>query len=68
MSFSSEGVLFLVWKLTGASEDNDNQFSLVGLSRSPLVPHLGVNFVLPWFLVTPYWRGCNGIFSSNQKL
>ena len=29
------------------SEDNDDQFSLVGSSRNPLVPHLGVNFVLP---------------------
>ena len=46
-SFSSEGILFLVWKPSGISEDNDDQFSLVGSSRSPLVPHLGVNFVLP---------------------
>ena len=34
--------MFLVWKLRGISEDNDDQFSLVGSSRSPLVPHLGL--------------------------
>ena len=39
-----EGMLFLVWKLSGISEDNDNQFTLVGSSRSPLVPYLVVNF------------------------
>ena len=38
---------FLVWKSSGISEDNDDWFSLVGSSRSPLVLHLGVNFVLP---------------------
>ena len=37
---SSEGVLFPVWKPSGISEDNDDWFSLVGLSRSPLFPHL----------------------------
>ena len=44
---SSEGILFPVRKLSGISEDNDELFSLVGLSRNPLVPHLGVNFVFP---------------------
>ena len=43
-------------------------FSLVGSSRSPPVPQLGVNFVLPQFLVPSYWRGCSGFLSSNQKL
>ena len=38
---------FSVWKLSGISEDKDNWFSLVGSSRSPLAPYLGVNFVLP---------------------
>ena len=46
-SFSPEGVLFLVWKLSGILEENDDQFSLVGSSRSPLVPHLDVKFALP---------------------
>ena len=36
--------MFLVRKLSGILEDNDDQFSLVVSSRSPLVPHLGVNF------------------------
>jgi len=31
----------------GNWEDSDDRFSLVGSSRSPLVPHLGVSFVLP---------------------
>ena len=42
-----ERILFLVRKPSGISEDNDDQFSLVGSPRNPLVPHLGVNFVLP---------------------
>ena len=50
------------------SQDNDNQSSSVSSSRSPLVPHLGINFVLPYCLVPFYWRGCNVFFSSNQKL
>ena len=44
---SFERVLFPVRKPSGISEDNDDWFSLVGLSRNPLVPHLGVNFVFP---------------------
>ena len=47
LSLSFEGILFPVGKPSGISEDNDGQFSLVGSSKSPLVPHLGVNFVLP---------------------
>ena len=43
---SFEGILFLVRKPSGISEDNDDRFSFVGSSRNSLVPHLGVNFVL----------------------
>ena len=46
-SLSFERVLFPVRKPSGISEDNDDRFSLVGSSRNPLVPHLGVNFVFP---------------------
>ena len=46
-SLSFEGILFLVRKPSGISEDNDDWFSLVGSSRNPLIPHLGVNFVFP---------------------
>ena len=53
-SLSSEGILFPVRKSSGISEDNDDRFSLVGSSRNPLVPHLGVNFVFPWLLVPLY--------------
>ena len=42
---SFEGILFLVRKPSGISEDSDDRFSLVGSSRNPLVPNLGVNFV-----------------------
>ena len=45
-SLSFEGILFLVRKPSGISEDNDDRFSFVGSSRNSLVPHLGVNFVL----------------------
>ena len=41
------GILFPVRKPSGISEDNDDRFNLVGSSRNPLVPHLGVNFVFP---------------------
>ena len=46
-SLSFERILFPVRKPSGISEDNDDRFSLVGSSRNPLVPHLGVNFVFP---------------------
>ena len=42
-----KGYFFPVRKPNGISENKDNQFSLVGLSWNSLVPHLGVNFVLP---------------------
>ena len=44
---SQASLLFPVWKPSGILEDNEDQFSLVGLHKSPLVPNLGVNFVLP---------------------
>ena len=47
LSLSSEGILFPVGEASGISEDNDDWFSLVDSSGSPLVPHLVVNFVLP---------------------
>ena len=46
-SLSSEGILFSVRKPSGISEDNGDWFSLVGSSKNPLIPHVGVNFVLP---------------------
>ena len=46
-ALSSEAILFPVRKPSGISEDNDDRFSLVGSSRNPLVPHLGVSFVFP---------------------
>ena len=60
-------ILFLVRKLNGISEDNDDWFSLVGSSRNSLVPYLGVNFVLTQFLVPLYWRGCNGFFVVSRS-
>ena len=42
-----ERILFLVRKPSGISEDNDDQFSLVVLSRNSLVSQLEVNFVFP---------------------
>ena len=42
-----ERILFPVRKPSRISEDNDDRFSLVGSSRNPPVPYLGVNFVLP---------------------
>ena len=46
-SLSFERILFPVRKPSGILEDNDDRFSLVGSSRNPLIPHLGVNFVFP---------------------
>ena len=44
---SLERILFPIGKPSGISEDTDEWFSLVGSSRNPLVPHLGVNFDFP---------------------
>ena len=66
LSPSFERILFLVRKLSGISEDSDDRSSQVGSSRSPLVPHLGINLVLPQFLVPLYWR-YNGFFVVTRS-
>ena len=59
--------MFPVKKPSGISGDSDDWFSLVGSSKSLLVLHLGVNFVLTQFLVPLYWRGFNGFFVVSRS-
>ena len=58
------------------SQDNDNQSSSVSSSRSPLVPHLGVNFVLSVFFCSigeaimgssAVTRSCRTLGAENFK-
>ena len=49
--------MFPVGKPSGISDD---WFSLMGSSRNPLVPHLGVNFVFPYFLSLSIGEGVMG--------
>ena len=60
MSLSLEKTLFPVRKLSGISEDNDDRFSLVDSSRTPLVPHWGLILSFHSFWPLPIGEGVMG--------